>query len=121
MLAHSSHQVDKWWTASTALWGLSLMVGIIRSLRTFIKLRRSKGKHSADDPPKSRGEIKFQMRSEVLCIISCLSDLVNAIHWMPTGFLWGGSSPTWLVGLMGTISSMIGIYQTAAGGSSAGV
>ncbi|XP_075208694.1 peroxisomal membrane protein 11C-like isoform X2 [Anomaloglossus baeobatrachus] len=37
---------DTWWTASTALWGLSLMVGIIRSLRTLIKLRRSKGKHS---------------------------------------------------------------------------
>ncbi|KAG8594365.1 hypothetical protein GDO81_001166 [Engystomops pustulosus] len=112
---------DKWWDRQHSSLGSFTLVGIIRSLRTFIKLRRSKGKHSADDPPKSRGEIKFQMRSEVLCIISCLSDLVNAIHWMPTGFLWGGSSPTWLVGLMGTISSMIGIYQTAAGGSSAGV
>ncbi|XP_075060825.1 peroxisomal membrane protein 11C isoform X1 [Mixophyes fleayi] len=46
---------DKWWTASTALWGLSLMVGIVRSLRILLKLRRSKGKHVADDPPKSRG------------------------------------------------------------------
>ncbi|XP_077128068.1 peroxisomal membrane protein 11C [Ranitomeya variabilis] len=112
---------DKWWAASTAFWGLSLVVGIIRSLRKLITLRRNKGKHSKDDPPKSRGEIKFQMRSELLCIISCLSDLVNAVHWMPPGFLWGGCSPTWLVGLMGTISSIIGIYQTAVGGSSAGV
>lgn len=70
---------------------------------------------------KSRGEIKFQIRSEILCIVSCLSDLTNAIHWMPPGFLWGGCSPTWFVGLMGTISSLIGIYQTAVGGSAAGV
>ncbi|XP_073452449.1 peroxisomal membrane protein 11C [Aquarana catesbeiana] len=112
---------DIWWTASTALWGLSLLVGIIRSLRILLKLRRSKGKHSENGMPKSRGEIKFQMRSEILCIVSCLSDLTNAIHWMPPGFLWGGCSPTWFVGLMGTISSLIGIYQTAVGGSAAGV
>ncbi|XP_063770843.1 peroxisomal membrane protein 11C isoform X2 [Pseudophryne corroboree] len=112
---------EKWWTASTALWGLSLMVGIVKSLRNLLKLRRSKGKHLGCDPPKSRGEIKFLMKSELLCIISCSSDLINAIHWMPPGFMWGGCSPTWLVGLMGTISSLIGIYQTAVGGSSAGV
>ncbi|XP_063311560.1 peroxisomal membrane protein 11C-like isoform X2 [Pelobates fuscus] len=95
---------DKWWTASTALWGLSLFLGILRK-----------------NLPKTRGEIKSQIRSEVLSIISCTSDLVNAIHWMPPGFLWGGCSPTWLVGLLGTVSSLIGIYQTAVGGSSGGV
>ncbi|KAM4809906.1 peroxisomal membrane protein 11C [Rhinophrynus dorsalis] len=112
---------EKWWTASTALWGLSLALGIVKSLRILIMLRRRRGNHSKDNHPRSRGEIKFQMRSEVLCIVSCLSDLVNAIHWMPPGFLWGGSFPTWLVGLMGTISSLIGIYQTAVGGNPGGV
>ncbi|CAH2293126.1 Peroxisomal membrane 11C [Pelobates cultripes] len=95
---------DKWWTASTALWGLSLFLGILRK-----------------NLPKTRGEIKSQIRSEVLSIISCTSDLVNAVHWMPPGFLWGGCSPIWLVGLLGTVSSLIGIYQTAVGGSSGGV
>ncbi|KAG9466078.1 hypothetical protein GDO78_017248 [Eleutherodactylus coqui] len=37
---------DKWWTASTALWALSLLVGMIRSLRRLIKLKRSEGEHS---------------------------------------------------------------------------
>ncbi|KAE8631992.1 hypothetical protein XENTR_v10001385 [Xenopus tropicalis] len=114
-----SAKSEIWWTASTAFWGLSLILGIVKSLRSLIMLRRYKGKK--EEPPKSRGEIKSQIRSEVLCIISCLSDLVNAVHWMPHGFLWGGSSPIWLVGLMGTISSLIGIYQTAVGGSAGGV
>ncbi|NP_001090009.1 peroxisomal biogenesis factor 11 gamma S homeolog [Xenopus laevis] len=112
---------EMWWMASTALWGISLILGIVKSLRNLMMLRRYKGKNSKEEPPKSRGEIKSQIRSEVLCIISCLSDLFNAIHWMPSGFLWGGSSPTWLVGLMGTISSLIGIYQTTEVGSAGGV
>ncbi|XP_053321706.1 peroxisomal membrane protein 11C [Spea bombifrons] len=112
---------EKWWTASTALWGLSLLLGILRSIRILHKLRRHKEKHTGKDLPKSQGEIKFQMRSEVLNIISSTSDLANAIHWMPPGFLWGGCSPNWFVGLLGTISSLIGIYQTAVGGSAGGV
>ncbi|KAM8961260.1 peroxisomal membrane protein 11C [Pelodytes ibericus] len=111
---------EKWWTASTALWGFSLFLGIIRSLVILHKLRRPKNQ-SGKDLPKSRGEIKSHMRSEVMTIISSASDLINAIHWMPPGFLWGGCSPTWLVGLMGTISSVIGIYQTAVAGSTGGV
>ncbi|MEE6487977.1 hypothetical protein FKM82_015100 [Ascaphus truei] len=71
--------------------------------------------------PLSRGQIKAQVRSEVLSIIGSLSDLANAVHWMPPGFLWGGQSPTWLVGLMGTGSSLISIYQTAVGGNTGGV
>ncbi|KAM4710217.1 peroxisomal membrane protein 11C [Discoglossus pictus] len=111
---------DKWWTASTALWGLSLFLGILRSLRILSTLRQ-KEKHFKEDPPKSRGEIKCQFRSEILSIISSLSDLVNAIHWMPPGFLWGGQSPVWLVGLMGSISSLIGIYLTIVRKNSGGV
>ncbi|KAG8454694.1 hypothetical protein GDO86_001060 [Hymenochirus boettgeri] len=110
---------EKWWMVSTVFWGLSLILGIVKSLRSLLLLRRNNGRHFKGEPPQSRGEIKSQIRSEVLCILSSISDLVNAIHWMPSGFLWGGCSPTWLVGLMGTLSSLIGIFQ-AFGGSSSG-
>ncbi|XP_075467198.1 peroxisomal membrane protein 11C isoform X1 [Ascaphus truei] len=113
---------EKWWTASTALWGLSLVLGIMRSLRILTTLRReNKEKYSEGEGPLSRGQIKAQVRSEVLSIIGSISDLTNAVHWMPPGFLWGGQSPTWLVGLMGTGSSLISIYQTAVGGNTGGV
>lgn len=46
-----------------------------------------------------------------------MADLSNAIHWMPPGFLWAGHFPNWLVGLMGTISSLIGLIQMNTGSS----
>lgn len=51
------------------------------------------------------------MTREILSVVSGMADLSNAIHWMPPGFLWAGRFPNWLVGLMGTISSLIGLIQ----------
>lgn len=51
------------------------------------------------------------MKRELLSVLSGMADLSNAIHWMPPGFLWAGHFPNWLVGLMGTISSLIGLIQ----------
>ncbi|KAG7282821.1 hypothetical protein CRUP_012210 [Coryphaenoides rupestris] len=59
----------------------------------------------------SRSQLLRQMRGEVLTILSSVADLTNAIHWMPPGFMWAGQFPNWLVGLMGTISSVIGLIQ----------
>lgn len=57
--------------------------------------------------------MKAQVKSEVLSIVSNMADLSNAIHWLPPGFLWAGRFPPWLVGLLGTVSSLIGIYQAS--------
>lgn len=65
----------------------------------------------------SRSQLRGQMQGEVLSILSSMADLSNAIHWMPPGFLWAGRFPNWLVGLMGTISSLIGLIQMSAGDS----
>ncbi|XP_008049052.1 peroxisomal membrane protein 11C isoform X2 [Carlito syrichta] len=32
---------SRWWTLSTALWGLSLLLGVLRSLRVLLRLRRT--------------------------------------------------------------------------------
>uniref|UniRef100_A0A667XIS6 Peroxisomal biogenesis factor 11 gamma n=1 Tax=Myripristis murdjan TaxID=586833 RepID=A0A667XIS6_9TELE len=89
---------DKWWLLSTVLWGTSLLLGILRS-----------GASGGGSPRRS--ELCRQMRGELLSILSSMADLSNAIHWMPPGFLWAGRFPNWLVGLMGTISSLIGLIQ----------
>lgn len=65
----------------------------------------------------SPSQLRRQMQSEVLSILSSMADLSNAIHWMPPGFLWAGRFPNWLVGLMGTISSLIGLIQMEKGNS----
>ncbi|KAL7992856.1 hypothetical protein Chor_017112 [Crotalus horridus] len=91
---------SRWWTLSTTLWSFSLLLGIAR-----------------DFNQKTRAKMHIQ----ALTIISNLVDLANAIHWLPPGILWAGKFSPWFVGLMGSISSFIGIYQNYAGGSCAAV
>ncbi|XP_077441310.1 peroxisomal membrane protein 11C [Vanacampus margaritifer] len=104
---------DRWWLVSTLLWGTSLLLGILRSLRVLMLLKRELRK--CDKDGSSHSQIHRQMRAELLSILGCMTDLSNAIHWMPQGFLWSGRFPPWLVGLMGTISSFVGLIQMKAG------
>ncbi|XP_032850623.2 peroxisomal membrane protein 11C-like isoform X1 [Tyto alba] len=108
-----------WWTLSTVLWAFSLLLGILRSLRILFQLRRKLRQHKCTK--ESQKETKAQVKAEVLSILTDAADLSNAIHWLPPGFLWAGRFPPWLVGLLGTISSLIGIYQSSGGGNSEAV
>ncbi|XP_054836679.1 peroxisomal membrane protein 11C isoform X2 [Eublepharis macularius] len=103
---------QKWWTLSTAFWGASLLLGIARSLRILAQLERKLQTQSSSSGRTSPKELKAQAKAEVLAILSNMADLANAIHWLPPGVLWAGKLPQWLVGLMGTVSSLIGLYQT---------
>lgn len=40
-----------------------------------------------------------------------LLDLSYAISYLPPGILWGGKLKTWHVGALGTLSSIISLYQ----------
>ncbi|OWK50658.1 Peroxisomal membrane protein 11C [Lonchura striata] len=94
----------RWWARSTALWGCALLLGILRT-----------------SPPQQQQKLRAQVKAEVLSILMDTADLSNAIHWLPPGFLWAGKFPPWLVGLLGTISSLIGIYQASRGANSEAV
>ncbi|XP_041791103.1 peroxisomal membrane protein 11C [Chelmon rostratus] len=108
---------DKWWLFCTVLWGTSLLLGILRSLRVLLILKKKLKRHERDAGGSSRSQLRRQMRGEVLSVLGSMADLSNAIHWMPPGFLWAGRFPNWLVGLMGTVSSLIGLIQMSAGNS----
>lgn len=62
-------------------------------------------------PRSKRRALEAQVWSETLTVLSNLADLANAVHWLPPGILWAGRFPPWLVGLLGTISSLLSIYQ----------
>nr|KAF6349658.1 peroxisomal biogenesis factor 11 gamma [Myotis myotis] len=86
----------RWWVLSTALWGLSLLLGIV-----------------SQRPRSTRGAVEARIQSELMTLLSNLADLANAVHWLPPGFLWAGRFPPWLVGLLGTISSLLSVFQAA--------
>ncbi|XP_076008933.1 peroxisomal membrane protein 11C isoform X2 [Genypterus blacodes] len=111
-------QSDRWWGLSTVLWGTSLLLGILRSVRVLQLLKKKLKRCERDRAGDSRSLLRQQMRRELLSILSSAADLSNAVHWMPPGFLWAGRFPNWLVGLMGTVSSLIGLIQTSASSSS---
>ncbi|KAF7656309.1 hypothetical protein LDENG_00043720 [Lucifuga dentata] len=108
----------KWWVFSMVLWGTSLLLGILRSVRVLQLLKKKLKRCEQDRADGSRAQLRRQMRQELLSILSSMADLSNAIHWMPPGFLWAERFPSWLVGLMGTISSLIGLIQMKTSSSS---
>lgn len=111
---------DKWWLLSCALWGTSLLLGILRSLRVLMLLKRKLKKCDKSEDGRSQvSDLHRQARSELLSMISSCADLSNAVHWMPPGFLWAGRFPEWAVGLMGTVSSVIGLIQMSSSQSDA--
>lgn len=70
-------------------------------------------------PRSKRRAVETQIQTEVLTLLSNLADLANAVHWLPQGVLWAGRFPPWLVGLLGTISSLLSVYQAVRAGGRA--
>ena len=58
------------------------------------------------------GVLQGRYARAALSLLQSLSDLMNAVHFLPGGVLWGGRFPALLVGLFGTISSLLGLYKT---------
>lgn len=112
-----------WWTLSTAFWGLSLLLGIARSLWMVVKLRKQlrspMAAFTSQLPWSKWRSVEAQIQSEVLTLLSNLADLANAVHWLPPGVLWAGRFPPWLVGLLGTVSSLLSVYQAVQAGGQA--
>lgn len=92
-LIDSTHQkrISIW---CTKLWIVLLVINIIKSWRLLRTVYKS-------------GEWKMP----VLSLVQDIADLMNAIHFLPAGFLWSSQLPTILVGLLGMISSSIALYK----------
>lgn len=48
---------------------------------------------------------------ELLTSLRLSIDFIHAVNTLPPGFLWSSKLNTWHVGLIGSISSVLGIYQ----------
>ena len=107
------------WTMAIVLWALPLLVSLIRT--TTQLLRHAVGdhsKHPTSSPREGREDLALQkLKREKfmlqLDLLQFVCDLIMAVFWMPAGFLWGGKLPASCWGLLGTISSLIGLYKTS--------
>lgn len=68
------------------------------------------------DKPENASSQAYKMllvkqRMELISIFRLTLDLVHAGSTLPKGMLWGGKFESWQVGLIGTVSSFIGLYQ----------
>ncbi|PSN58400.1 Peroxisomal membrane protein 11C [Blattella germanica] len=81
-----SFRSTNWWTASTICWALSLYLNLVKTVRYLTILQNHK---------------------------ACLKGVdVNAVHYLPEGFLWAGKLEKWHIGLIGTVTSIISLYQS---------
>ena len=67
---------------------------------------------SAAEYRRSMQQLDNQEIQEVIALIKNSADFLNAINWLPKGFLWAGKLPVFISGLLGTISSSMGILAT---------
>ena len=49
--------------------------------------------------------------TELFSLVKCSADILNAVNWLPKGFLWSGKFNTFATGLFGLISSLVGLAQ----------
>lgn len=109
----SINNLDKWDFIGTLIWVISLNLSLVKSLKMLSKLQQYKKHliiiHSEERP------IDEINKKHLYLLLSCIRftlDIVYAVSYLPPNVLWGGRLKPWQVGLFGTISSCIGLYQS---------
>ncbi|KAG7213444.1 hypothetical protein KM043_002720 [Ampulex compressa] len=108
-----SINTEPWDNATTWFWIVSLHLSLFKSLRKLTKFEKYKI-HLGDtnyDTGIALNTIRKQRRNELLTSLRLLLDISYAVSYLPRGTFWGGKLKTWHVGALGTLSSLIGLYQ----------
>ncbi|XP_018570437.1 peroxisomal membrane protein 11C [Anoplophora glabripennis] len=101
---------NKWDTASSVCWVLSIYLTLMKTMRYISVLQKHKKCVQADKSVPIE-QIVLMQKYEVLTSVRLLMDLVHAVNTLPPGFLWSSKLQTWHVGLIASLSSILGIYQ----------
>lgn len=104
---------EPWDNASTWLWIISLHLSLVKSLRKLKQLE-TYNVHLREINCDTKAAVKTvskQQRNELLTCARLVLDVSYAVSYLPPGTLWGGRFKTWHVGALGTISSVVALYQ----------
>lgn len=103
---------DKWDVINSVFWVMSIYLNLMRTLRNFAMMQEHKTcLNSASNSKENIEKILARQRMEIITIVRLTLDFTHAVSTLPKGWLWGGRLETWHVGLIGTTSAAIGIYQ----------
>ncbi|XP_053978991.1 peroxisomal membrane protein 11C [Hylaeus volcanicus] len=104
---------EKWDNTSTWFWIISLHLSLMKSLRK-LKMFNNYKTHLGEancDTQIALTTVSRQGWNELLTSVRLILDISFAVSYLPSGVLWGGQLKTWQVGALGTLSSLIGLYQ----------
>ncbi|XP_076628661.1 peroxisomal biogenesis factor 11c [Colletes latitarsis] len=105
--------IEKWDTVSTWFWIISLHLSLIKSLRKLKKCNNYKT--YLDETNCNTGialtVVNKQGWNELLTCTRLILDISYAVSYLPRGVFWGGQLKIWQIGALGTLSSLIGLYQ----------
>lgn len=108
-----SINIDKWDVATTWFWIISLHLSLVKSLRKIQNVQKCKI-HLGENNPNAQVALEALGKKRNFELLTCtrlMLDISYAVSYLPAGILWGDRLKTWHVGALGTISSLIGLYQ----------
>lgn len=105
--------IEAWDNTSTWFWIISLHLSLLKSLQKLKKFNNYKT-HLCENTYDIRIALKAiskQWWNELLTSTRLALDISYAVSYLPPGVFWGGKLKAWQVGALGTLSSLIGLYQ----------
>uniref|UniRef100_A0A336KEM0 CSON007071 protein n=1 Tax=Culicoides sonorensis TaxID=179676 RepID=A0A336KEM0_CULSO len=109
-----------WDTLSSLFWLISNYLNLIRTLRLMMLTQNhnnnciSNGNGNLIQTKEALKKLKTKELLQKISIIRNCIDIVHAGSTLPKGMLWGGKMEAWQVGVIGTLSSLLGMYQFLA-------
>uniref|UniRef100_A0A6M2DTX0 Putative peroxisomal bioproteinsis protein peroxin n=1 Tax=Xenopsylla cheopis TaxID=163159 RepID=A0A6M2DTX0_XENCH len=104
---------NKWDTISSIFWVASIYLTLMKSLRSLSLIHSHKKclLKKGVNPSEIANKLLEVQHLEYLASIRGSLDLIHSVSTLPDGWLWGGKLNAAQVGLVATISSVLGIYQ----------
>jgi peroxin-11C len=104
---------SKWDTLSSLCWVASIYLNLIKTIRGLQVIEKHKKciDKLENETSANLNRLLAKQRMEMITVFRLTLDLVHAGSTLPKGFFLGGKLESWHVGLIGTVSSFIGLYQ----------
>lgn len=100
---------NKWDNASSLCWALSTYLTILKTMRYLFLLEMHKDCFSKEKNISGE-QLRNIKKYHLWNLIRLCMDFVHAVNTLPPGFLWSSRLKPWHIGIIGTSSSVLGIY-----------